>query len=141
MDSIVVLRLGRQQYGLPVTKISEIIQMVAVTELPHLQPGVLGVIDYRGEVVPLLDLRQICEVAAQNIRLNSMIVVANSLGRKIGLLVDGVQGVENYDLLEQGEIAEHPIIRSIIKAEHTVILMIDLEKVASLFEQVMPVVG
>src|SRR5689334_12112662 len=93
MNDIVVFKLGNQHYGLPVNTVSKIIQMVAVTELPNLPEGVLGMINYRGKVIPLLDLRQIYEKPVQPISLTSLVIIAQSQAGNIGLLVDGVQGV------------------------------------------------
>jgi purine-binding chemotaxis protein CheW len=132
MDNLVVLRLGRQQYGLPVGSVTGIIQMIAVTEVPQLPPGMLGMINYRGEVIPLLDLRQLCETPVQNVRLNSLIVIANTSIGKLGLLVDGVHGVQQHDLSEQHEEAFHPIVHSMIRTDEAVILMVNLERLAAL---------
>ena len=50
--------LGREEYGLPVLKVREIIKVMDITHVPHVAAHVLGVINLRGKVIPVIDLRR-----------------------------------------------------------------------------------
>ena len=49
--------LGHEFYGLPVLRVREIIRLVEITPVPHMPPYVKGVINLRGKLVPVMDLR------------------------------------------------------------------------------------
>ena len=49
--------LGAEEYGLPVLKVREIIKMLDITQVPQVPPHVKGVINLRGKVIPVVDLR------------------------------------------------------------------------------------
>ena len=50
--------LGREEYGLPVLKVREIIKVMDITHVPQVPAHVLGVINLRGKVIPVIDLRR-----------------------------------------------------------------------------------
>src|SRR6185295_4909403 len=50
--------LGREEYGLPVLKVREIIKALEVTRVPQVPDHVLGVVNLRGRVIPVIDLRR-----------------------------------------------------------------------------------
>lgn len=123
-EDVLIFNLGRQHYGITVSQLSEIIQMVALTELPDLPEGILGIINYRGEIAPLMDLRQILKMPAQNIHLNSLIVVVKGASGKIGLLVDGVEGVNTLPF--ELESVDNPYISGILRLQDDLVLMVDV---------------
>src|SRR6056297_930636 len=51
------LRLGNEQYGIPVLKVQEIIGKTEITEIPRMPQYIKGVINLRGKIIPLMDLR------------------------------------------------------------------------------------
>jgi chemotaxis signal transduction protein len=128
-NEILVFRLASQHYGLPVKSVVEVIHMVAMTILPDVPAGTLGVINYRGDVIPLLDLRQALEVPAQKVHLNSPIIIAQAEQHYLGLLADQVEGVASGDDFEPtAMMTKH--ISSITKINDRMILMINLQDFA-----------
>ena len=125
-NDILVFRLASQRYGLPVQRVIEVVHMVAVTALPDLPAGMVGVINYRGDVIPLLDLRQALEVPAAKVRLSTPIIIArNDQQRFVGLLVDQVEGVESTEAGIQSEVNTRHV-NGITKITDRMILMINL---------------
>jgi purine-binding chemotaxis protein CheW len=86
-------RLGEQSYGLEVAHVYEVSRMVAVTALPDSPPEVLGVVDYRGTIVPIIDLRTRFGLEERAVTLSTPIIIAWGGQRAIGLVVDEVSGV------------------------------------------------
>lgn len=56
--SFVACEVGEATYVLPVEEVQEIVQPLALTALPHAPPGVIGAVEHRAEVVPILDLSE-----------------------------------------------------------------------------------
>lgn len=91
--SLVGFIVGDVSYAVPTSCVREITTPAAVTELPHLPRGVIGVFDHRGQVVPVIDLRTCFDVPprAQEGRTQWIIVEVNK--HRIGLCVNRVTGV------------------------------------------------
>lgn len=131
MSVVVSFRLSNQFYGLPVEQVVEMLQMVMPREMPDLPNGMIGVIDYRGQVIPLLDLRQILELPTATISLNTPILVVKAGNNLFAVLVDQVQGVvevhfEPLDMVQSGE-SQRPLVNRMGKFEDQLIFGIDLE--------------
>ena len=102
--------LGHESYALPVLKVREIIRLVEITPVPHMPPYVKGVINLRGKLVPVMDLRIRFDLAAREFTESTCILVAQVKAQSggtmpMGLVVDGVEEVLN---LGQGDIEETP---------------------------------
>ena len=92
-ETWVEFRLGGEAFALPVAQVREILRVRDVTPVPHPPFPVIGVINLRGRVVPLLDLRARLALPAPEPDADSRIVLVESQRRRIGLLVDGVERV------------------------------------------------
>jgi len=98
---IVTFRVGAERYGIRVTAVREVLETVRITKIPGGTPDMLGVIDVRGAVVPVLDMVRKLTGAPGAIDGESAIVVLDAVdggaGRAVGLLVDAVLGVADQD--------------------------------------------
>lgn len=85
--------LGAEQYGVEILKVQEIKGYSAVTPIPNTPPHIKGVINLRGTVVPVVDLR--ARFCMETIEYNKFtVIILLSVGRKvIGLVVDAVSDV------------------------------------------------
>lgn len=102
--------LGRESYGLPVLKVREIIRLVEITPVPQMPPCIKGVVNLRGKLVPVMDLRIRFDLAARKFTETTCIVVAqvksSSNGAShMGFIVDGVEEVLN---LAQDDLEKTP---------------------------------
>ena len=93
--------IGGEFYGIRVTKVREIIRLQKITPLPQLPTYVKGVINLRGRIIPVLDLRLKFNLTAiedteRTCIVVSQVAVASSQGSVLmGLIVDGVEEVIN----------------------------------------------
>ena len=92
--------LGRESYGIPALKVREIIRLVPVTAVPQVPGHIRGVINLRGKMIPVVDLRARFGLAGSEDTERSCIIVvqvvsATSVTIFIGLIVDGVEEVAN----------------------------------------------
>lgn len=91
--SLVGFVVGDVAYAVPTSCVREITTPHAVTELPHLPRGVIGVFEHRGQVVPVIDLRTCFDVAAQAAERRSQWIIVEVEHHRIGLCVNRVTGV------------------------------------------------
>ncbi|NCO51235.1 MAG: purine-binding chemotaxis protein CheW [Deltaproteobacteria bacterium] len=87
--------LGEEEYALDIQVVSELIKPRSLTELPRVPAHVLGIMTLRGEVVPVLDLKQRLGITAKAPSGSDAqrIVVCETPGQRVGLLVDRVSQV------------------------------------------------
>jgi purine-binding chemotaxis protein CheW len=91
--SLVGFVVGKVSYAVPTNAVREITTPAAVTELPHLPHGVIGVFDHRGLVVPVIDLRTCFGVTGEAARSRSQWIIVDAGQHRIGLVVNRVTGV------------------------------------------------
>ena len=90
---LVVFDLAGENYGVNIGTVREIIRMQAITHLPEAPEYVEGVINLRGRVIPVIDLRQRFGLAVTEHTTESRIVVVDITGADIGVIVDAVAEV------------------------------------------------
>jgi purine-binding chemotaxis protein CheW len=86
----VTFYVGDLLIGVDIHKVEEINRQVEVTPVPQAPPHVSGVINLRGEVVTVVDLRKVLDMGKTEINMHSRTVVVNCGNEEIGLLVDRV---------------------------------------------------
>ena len=131
--------LGNEEYGLPVMKVREIIKVMDITQVPQVAEHVLGVINLRGKVIPVIDLRRKFGFPAQAYTERTCIIVAEIglAGSKVlmGVVVDSVSEVLN---VAGAEIDETPqfgghhttdYLLGLAKVKGTVKILLDLDRV------------
>jgi len=90
---IVVFELGDERYGLDIATVYEIIRHQPITAVPQAPAFVEGVINLRGRIIPVVDLRDRFGMTSGELTRASRIVVAEAAGTRVGLVVDGVSEV------------------------------------------------
>jgi purine-binding chemotaxis protein CheW len=134
-------RLAEEEYGLEILKVQEIIQMQAVTKVPRTPDYVRGVINLRGKVIPVIDLRKKFGLAAvADTEKTCIIVVQLTQGSGklvMGIIIDEVKEVLD---IKAENIEETPSFGSSINTEfilgmgkigHSVKILLDIDKVMS----------
>jgi purine-binding chemotaxis protein CheW len=101
-----VFESANNLYGIDILKITEILKPVQVTRLPNAENFVLGVINLRGNIVPVIDIRKILKNEYTELTNLSRIIVSNIYNKNLGLLVERVLEVVTLreDQIEGGEI-------------------------------------
>lgn len=90
---VVVLNVGGEEFGVSIMNVHEIIRMVPVTKLPNSSRFVEGVINLRGNVIPIVDLRKRFGSSQIEQGEECRIVVVNPNDQVVGVIVDGVSEV------------------------------------------------
>jgi purine-binding chemotaxis protein CheW len=92
-DRILLFSVDGQRYGLPIGAVQEIQQIVALSEIPDDGGGVVGVINLRGAMVPVMDLRLMLGVAQKEYHLQTPMVFTRTPRGLVALVVDEVADV------------------------------------------------
>ena len=90
---VVSFRIGEEEYGVDIMAVQEIILVGCITQVPEVPEHVLGVINLRGNVIPIMNLRRRFGMPDQPSDEATRIVVMNLSGRTVGAVVDGVNEV------------------------------------------------
>jgi purine-binding chemotaxis protein CheW len=85
--------VGEVAYAVPIATVREIVNPAPLTELPHAPPAVAGVLDHRGEVVPIVDLRARFGLSPSPASRRTKWILIEVEARSVGLIVDRVSGV------------------------------------------------
>lgn len=132
-------KLADEEYGLPVLKVREIIKMMSITAVPQVPSYVKGVVNLRGKVIPVVDLRLKFGFRPQDYSERTCIIVVEvalpASRVMMGIVVDAVSEVLN---IAGDEIEETPefggrvstdYIKAIAKIRGTVKILLDLDRV------------
>ncbi len=139
-STLVLFRLGDVDYALPLDRVVEILRMVAITPVPESPRAVAGVIDLRGRVIPVLDLRRRLGMADRPYDLRTPILVAEHDGRVVGLVADEVVQMlpvpaEEIDGPETlGRPA--PAVEAVARPGGRLVLVLDLAAVCDVLDEV-----
>lgn len=94
----IVVKYGDEQFGIDIKYIDNIVRMQRITRVPKVPPYIKGVINLRGEVVPVVSLRLKMGLEEDEItKLTRIIIVKLENGEAIGILVDSVKEVVTLD--------------------------------------------
>ena len=131
--------LGAEEYGVPVLKVREIIKIMDITHVPQMPTHVKGVVNLRGKVIPVVDLRLkfgFPELAYTERTCIIVVEVALPASRiMMGIVVDAVSEVLNItpDEIEEtpefGERVTTDFMRGLAKVKGTVKVLLDLDRV------------
>ena len=90
-------RLGNEDYGIEIRYVTEIVGLQKITEVPDMPIFVKGVVNLRGQVIPVLDVRLRFNMQSRDYDERTCIIVVNVGGSQVGLVVDTVNEVRNID--------------------------------------------
>lgn len=140
MTNVAVVFAGEEEFGIELGKVVEILKVPRVYQLPQLPSFLSGVVNIRGEIVPLVDLRKRFGIVASPVK--ERIVLVRSGPEKVGLLVDGVKEIIT---LQPEETTKPPGMFKGLKTEYmtgiarrddSIIILLDLDALLSSEEKI-----
>ena len=125
------------EYGVPITQVQEIITMTRPTQLPQAPDFVEGIINLRGRIIPIIDLRKRFQMGTSDITNDTRSVVVEVEGQTVGIIVDEVSEVlrlANSDIepapaIIGGITAEY--LTGVGKIEGRLLILLDMNKILS----------
>ncbi len=139
-EQVVVFSLANENYGLEISRIQGIITMPEVTRVPRSPEFVDGVINLRGTIVPVIDLRKRFHLPERTDTRDTRIINVE-VGTTVGLVVDAVAEVltipgEAIELApELVTTIEAGYIRAIARLDERLVILLDVDRVVTVREQ------
>jgi purine-binding chemotaxis protein CheW len=134
-EQLVAFHLANELYGVDISIIHEIIRLREITQIPRATADIEGVINLRGKIVPILDLRKRLGLPAVERDGQTRIIVVEIADCTVGMVVDGVTGVLR---LLQANIEppsklvsdlETDYIRGVGKTDDLLVILLNMHKV------------
>ena len=92
-DKFLTFQLGKEDYGIEIKHVTEIVGIQKITDVPDMPDFIRGVINLRGQVIPVMDVRLRFKMEPREYDDRTCVVVVNIKGTAIGLVVDTVNEV------------------------------------------------
>jgi len=133
---IVSFLVSQKEYAIDIHFINEIIYSKTVSSLPGASDYIEGIIDLRGKVIPLINLKKRLKLASAESVLSEHVLVVDISGRKYGLIVDQVLQVitvEEHQIQMTEKFMERaaPYLQGVCRFRDRLILLLDLERLWS----------
>lgn len=133
--------VGEEEYGIEILLVQEIIRNLKPTKVPNANSVIQGMINFRGKVIPLIDVRAKFGLPSRESDNLTVCIVLEYKEKNIGLTVDQVYDIVNLsakDIQLVDEEIKHDLkgehIKSMAKKDDRLILLLDLEKTLSFDE-------
>jgi purine-binding chemotaxis protein CheW len=136
-----IFKLGNDEYGIDTSKITAIIEKnMAITRVPNTPGYIKGVINLRGEIIPVMDLRERFNLPCAEYTENTRIIIANVNDVVFGVIVDHVSevvhlaedAIENISNFNCSVSMEY--FRGAVRIQNRIIMVIKLEKLIDIQE-------
>ncbi len=131
---LVSFNLGTEEFAVDIAAVQEIVRMPEITKVPRSAAFVEGVVNLRGKIIPVVDLRKRFGLAVNPSTKSTRIIIVTIGGRTVGMIVDGVSEVLRLgtDAVEAApELVTSAIdasfIRGIAKLEGRLLILLDLD--------------
>ena len=133
---LVSFEIGVEEYAIPILAVQEINRLMPITTVPHSPEAVEGVINLRGRIIPVIDMRKRfgLESAADQDDARIIVVEVGAEARVIGFIVDRVHEVLRLDssIVDTAPLTGASInadyIRGVGKLEDRLLILLDLER-------------
>jgi purine-binding chemotaxis protein CheW len=131
LSTYVRLRVAAEAYAIPVTQVRGVSDLGQVTPVPGSPPGVLGVRNLRGQLVPVIDLAVMLGIS--RVGAPGYLLVAQAQGEQAGLAIDAVSGVT--ELPDREEDAESGMLSGAVLDGDDLVGVIDVPAVFGAVER------
>jgi purine-binding chemotaxis protein CheW len=143
-QQMLTFEIGSETYGVEILRVREIRGWTSVTRIPHAPPHVLGVLNLRGSIVPVHDLRRRFELERAEYTKVTVIIVVSvqaAVGRReVGVVVDAVSDVVDINEAqmkpapELGSSFASDYIRGLVPLAQRMIVLLDIDKLIGVQE-------
>lgn len=142
LHQLISFIVGDEEYGLDILRVKEVIRMREITRLPRAPSFVKGVINLRGDVIPILDLRDKFGLEHQGTTTMTRVIVVDVDGRLVGMVVDAASQVVR---IPESQIEPPPpivgglsveFINGVGKLDERLIILLNIDRILSTEEKV-----
>jgi len=131
-NTIVVFTLNDQEHALPLSIVESVVRSVEVTKAPNTPELMMGLINFRGEIVPVINTRRCFGHPDRPLSVHDRFIIASVNHRKMALVVDGVSGIQTFEANHEAD-AVTPLpgsggLTAVLKGKQNIILVHHLEE-------------
>ncbi|WP_448379407.1 chemotaxis protein CheW [Fervidobacterium sp.] len=127
IQQYVSFSVGNEIYAVPVTSVREIVNLSKVTKVPLTPEYFEGIMNLRGEVLPVIKLRKLLQMPSENLESEKVVILTND-GMSFGIIVDKTWQVLHVNEKEEQEATtESQFVSKIIRKDDNIYLVLDLE--------------
>lgn len=132
---LVACAIEGEEYAVDVRSVQEIIRLQEITRVPHASPYISGVINLRGRVIPVMDIRKRFNLPSKKYGETTRIIIIDSNGALVGIIVDNVSEVirlpgQAIELPPAGSSSINTeFFTGIGKLGHRLLILLNLEKI------------
>ncbi len=135
-----IFNLDDEEFGIDVLTVQEIVRFTKPVKVPRAPDCVFGVINFRGDIIPVLDLRQIFGLEPVKHDEFTVTIIVKASEKIFGMIVDKVSDIvnvpePNIQRTEFSSKEKTKYLKAVGKLENRLILMLDLDKVVN-FEEI-----
>lgn len=129
--------LNQEEYALSILKVKEIIGVKKITPVPNLPKYIKGVINLRGKIINIVDLREKFKIESKEYDKFTVIIIIETDKRTFGILVDSIKDVININMeniqnnFEQTKDIEEKYIHGITNYEDRIICILNIDSLVS----------
>jgi purine-binding chemotaxis protein CheW len=135
LDQIVTFTINEQRYGIPLEVVERVVRMVEITPLPTGPDFIHGVINVKGEILPVVNLRRRFRLPARPVEISDQLIIIRCATRSFVLMSDMscevLEFSEFMQTVASGIIPDLPFLSSVVKLPDGLILMQDPEMLLS----------
>jgi purine-binding chemotaxis protein CheW len=136
---VLAFEVRQRSYALMIADVVEVAAMVERVPLPDAAPGVLGVVNRHGEMLPLLDLRVVFHGEDAPVDDSTYFIVIERPGQRAGLVVDAVDVVKYVPTAAFQPVPENKFVRALVQHENTLLQVLDTQPLfARIMQRVEP---
>ncbi len=134
-EQLVVFEMAGESYGVDISRVQEINRVEAITTVPEVPEYIKGIINLRGRVTPVIDLRTRFGLPAAEVTARTRVVVVKAQEEWVGVIVDAVSEVLRIPLdsieLPSSMITstDTSFVRGIAKLHERLVILLDLDRV------------
>ncbi len=132
---LVVFRLGKEEYSVSILQVQEIKRITDITRVPHTPDYIKGVINLRGSVLPVIDLKKRLNLPQQVLTEDTRIIIVKVDELSVGMIVDAVSEVMTIDQenIDSPDVVAGSVAASYLsgvgKLDNRLLILLNLEEI------------
>jgi len=142
---LVIFKLGLEEYGVNILQVQEIKRITEITRVPHTPEYIKGVINLRGSVLPVIDLKKRLNLPQQVSTEDARIIIVKVQEISVGMMVDAVsevmtlsqQNIDSPDIVAGSVSANY--LSGVGKLDNRLLILLNLEAITGIVQETNPV--
>jgi purine-binding chemotaxis protein CheW len=133
--SVVVFLIEGYRYGIPLEMVERVAPVVEVTPIPEAPDAVLGIVNVRGSVMPVINLRKKLRLPERGLKLSDQLLIIHLADNALAILVDTIEGAMEYDDDSITKTQGDALGQQVLKTDEGIVYIYDYERLLNSQEE------